>query len=186
MQPADIVAELLAGTVRSPSQARPPASQGFYAWWCNADRLTDALPAIPREERPPIPAMWSLLYVGISPSSATSSRNVASRFAKDHVGGNIGGSTFRQSLAALLIDSLDLKPKLGSDRSRLISEQPLSRWMETACGVTFARADQPWKLEATVIGQLNPPLNLDRGTHSFRSEVSARRLALRRACGLGV
>lgn len=185
MQSADVVAELLAGSVRAPSQARPPSAAGFYAWWCRADRLGDADPAIPLEERPPVAGPWSLLYVGISPNSASSSRNIASRFAKDHVGGNIGGSTFRQSLAALLLDNLKLEVKRGSDRSRLLSEVPLSRWIAASCGVTFARAERPWELESAVIGQLNPPLNLDRGTHPFRAEVSARRSALRRACGLG-
>jgi hypothetical protein len=57
--------------------------------------------------------------------------------------------------------------------------------METSCGVTFARSDRPWELEREVIQQLNPPLNLDSGTHPFRTQVSAQRTALRRACGVG-
>jgi len=186
MDAADVVAELLTGPVRTPSHARPPVASGFYTWWCRVDRLDDSAPVMPMEARPPIDENWSLLYVGISPSSPNSTRNIASRFAKDHVGGNIGGSTFRQSLASLLFDALRLQARVGSDRSRLISEVALSRWIENSCGVTFARAERPWELERAVISALNPPLNLDAGTHPFRAEVSARRSALRRACGLGI
>ncbi len=184
MEPSDVVNELLAGTVRPPSMARPPAAAGFYSWWCRVERLADAEPLIPREERRPTDSAWSLLYVGISPKSETSAKNVAMRFTQ-HVGGNIGGSTFRQSLASLLIANLQLQPKSGSDRSRLTSEAPLSRWIETSCGATFARSDRPWELEAAVIQLLNPPLNIEKGTNPFRFEVSARRSALRRLCGLG-
>jgi hypothetical protein len=181
----EIVSDLLTREVLAPSAARPPSSPGFYAWWCREEQLNDAFPSIPKENRPPVPTAWSLIYVGISPSGPTSSRNIAIRLAKDHAGGNIGGSTFRQSLAALLTGSLGLEPRRGSDRSRLASEVPLSRWIESACGVTFATAERPWEFETDVIAILNPPLNIDCGTHPFRLEVKARRAALRQACGLG-
>ena len=182
----DVTAQLHCGEVNAPSEARPPSASGFYAWWCRRERLGDSAPVIPLEERPPVDANWSLLYVGISPSRATSTRDVGSRFTRDHVGGNIGGSTFRQSLASLLMTRLQLQPRSGADRSRLISEAPLSTWIEACCGVSFARADSPWDVEAAVIKLLNPPLNIDQGTHAFRMEVKARRSALRRACAVSV
>lgn len=127
--------------------------------------------------------MWSLLYVGVAPR-APGTRTLADRVGRDHTTGNIGGSTFRQSLAALLVDSLALKPKLGSDRSRLVSEGPLQQWIDRNCGVTFARHPSPWTCEAEVILALRPPLNIDQSAHPFSAKVSARRSALRRACGL--
>lgn len=181
---ADVVGQLLSGDVHSPAAAQPPSVCGFYAWWCRRRRLADASPAIPYEVRPPVMPEWSLLYVGISPSRASSTRNIARRFSRDHVGGNIGGSTFRQSIAALLMGHLTLAPRAGSDRSRLLSEAPLSAWIENACGVTFARADRPWELESLIISHLNPPLNIDQGTHPFRLELKAQRLDLRRACSV--
>jgi len=76
-------------------------------------------------------------------------------------------------------------PGQGSDRSRLVSEAPLADWwIEASCGVSFATAECPWLLEKEVIGILNPPLNIDHGTHPFRWKVKAQRAALRRACGL--
>ena len=184
-QPSDVARELTSAVVRPPSHARPPVAAGFYAWWCRSDHLSDAEPPFPLEHRPPVDLAWSLLYVGISPSSASSSRNIAARFAKDHVGGNIGGSTFRQSLAAMLMESLQLRPRPGSDRSRLVSEVPLSRWIADCCGMTFARVDRPWELERDVIALMNPPLNLSGATHPFAADVSERRRALRSACVVG-
>ena len=169
----------------SPSKAEPPFASGFYAWWCRQDGLTKASPTIPYERRVPTAEQWSLLYVGISPNGPTRARNIAIRFAKDHTGGTIGGSTFRQSLAALTKEALALQPRRGSDRSRLLSEAPLSGWIEDCCGVTFAPAERPWEIEAEVIRLLNPPLNINNGTHPFRIQVKASRAALRRACGLG-
>lgn len=184
MHATDIAALLLASDAKPPSQAAPPSAHGFYAWWCRDECLDRADPPIPREPRPPVSPTWSLLYVGISPNGPTSARNVAIRFAKDHTGGTIGGSTFRQSIASLLLASLALEPRQGSDRSRLVSEAPLANWIEASCGVTFASVERPWLLEKDVIGLLNPPLNIDNGTHPFRWKVKAQRAALRRACGL--
>lgn len=184
MQTAEIVTRLLAGRVLSPSQAQPPSSPGFYAWWCRSDRLKDTDPQIPLEERRPVQSGWSLLYVGISPNNPNSRRNIAVRLAKDHTGGSIGSSTFRQSVAALLMERLTLQPLKGSDRSRLVSEEPLSRWIEASCGVTSATAERPWESEAGVIRLLSPPLNISKGTHPFRQDVRARRTMLRQACGV--
>jgi hypothetical protein len=184
MQTTEIVTRLLAGRVLSPSQAQLPTSPGFYAWWCRCDRLEDADPRIPLEERPPVQSGWSLLYVGISPSNQNSRRNIAVRLAKDHTGGSIGSSTFRQSVAALLMERLVLQPLKGGDRSRLVSEEALSGWIEASCGVTSAPAERPWESEAGVIKLLNPPLNISKGTHPFRQDVRACRTMLRQACGV--
>lgn len=184
MHATKVAALLLASNPKPPPQAAPPSAHGFYAWWCRDECLDRADPLIPKEPRPPVSPMWSLLYVGISPNGPTSARNIAIRFAKDHTGGTIGGSTFRQSIASLLLASLALEPRRGSDRSRLVSEAPLANWIEESCGVTFAPVERPWLLEKEVIGLLNPPLNIDNGTHPFRWNVKDQRAALRHACGL--
>ncbi len=106
--------------------ARPPDGAGFYAWWCRRERRADAQPQIPSEPRPPVDDEWSLLYVGIFAEQHLSRRTVAVRFNRDHSGGMIGNSTFRQSLASLLIGNLGPQPLSGYDRSRLLDEGPLS------------------------------------------------------------
>jgi hypothetical protein len=172
----------LTGTPATLSEMTPPARPGLYAWWVTIGHLSDASPAIP-----PVlvgAAGWSLLYVGIAPSSSSSNRNLALRIGHDHRRGNIGGSTFRQSLAALLRGRLGLEPMAGSDRSRLVDETPLTSWMQTHCGLTFVATVEPWRYEEAVIARLDPPLNIVHGAHPFRAEVEAARVALRRDCAL--
>jgi hypothetical protein len=112
-----------------------PRGPGFYAWWCRRDHLADTVSPIPFEERPPTASEWSLIYVGISPSRENSTRDVAARITRNHIGGDVGSSTFRLTLAALLVKRLELQPRSGSDRPRLISEQSLSRWIQQAASL---------------------------------------------------
>lgn len=153
---------------------------GIYAWWVEPKRLEDAEPRIP--EVPAGVDGWSLLYCGIAPNSPTSGRHLAARIARDHSNGSIGSSTFRQSLAALLRDTLDLQPLAGYDRSRIRNERPLTVWMTAHCGLTWAMQPAPWEWEAQVIEALRPPLSIRPGAHPFRFEVSSARSRLRRDC----
>jgi hypothetical protein len=84
-----------------------PAAPGFYGWWSRRG----ALEAIPHTPHPLDPDV-SLLYVGISPARETSSQTIRSRVVGNHLTGNVGSSTFRFVLAALLLDTLDLHPYL--------------------------------------------------------------------------
>jgi GIY-YIG catalytic domain len=115
-------------------KATPFAGPGFYAWWIAPAHLRDADPPIPRV--PFGDDSWSLLYVGIAPNGPRSSRSVDTRVAKDHQGGSIGNSTFRQSMAAILMEHLHLRPLAGYDRSRIEDEKPLMSYIEQTCGLT--------------------------------------------------
>jgi GIY-YIG catalytic domain len=162
-----------------------PAEPGFYAWWADKARLTDAAPPIPPVHPPGGHPDWALLYVGIAPkrpSKASSDRTIAARVTKDHRGGNIGGSTFRQSLAVLLRESLRLEPKPGHDRPRLVDEKPLSDWIAASCALTVGVTAAPWRIESRVIGLTCAPLNLIPGCHEFRHLVRELREELRRDC----
>ncbi|NJC05757.1 hypothetical protein GGQ97_001550 [Sphingomonas kaistensis] len=161
-----------------------PRGPGFYAWWCQKQHLEDTSVPLPYEQRPPTPAEWSLLYVGISPSGPASTLDVSSRVARNHVGGNIGSSTFRQTLAVLLVAKLRLQPRTGSDRARLTDEKPPSDWLKQSCGLTYALVADPWLLEPAVISELAPPLNISHGCHPYAQVAKRTRMELRRACGL--
>jgi hypothetical protein len=102
--------------------------------------------------------------------------------SRDHCAGNIGASTFRFSLAALLRENLRLLPKPGHNRARILNEDALSGWIRSNCRLSVAMADTPWVVEEAVIRQLNPPLNIRPGFHPFRDEVSAARRELERLC----
>lgn len=138
------VAALIADRPQPPSRAIVPDEPGFYAWWAKPARLADAAPPIPVVYPPSGPPSWSLLYVGIAPKRRSQTgvdRTIAARIRKDHSGGNIGGWTFRQSLASILRASLSLSPKHAHDRARLVDERPLSQWI-TACCARRPRSPQ--------------------------------------------
>lgn len=182
---ARIVAALRGMEFYAPGKLAPPEGGGVYAWWVRCERLGDARPKIPIVPHPTV-AGWSLLYVGIVPRKGEleTRRSFKSRVGKDHRSGSIGNSTFRQSLASLLISHLALRPKLGFDRPRFADERLLTQWIEDHCAVTFASCSQPWISEKAVIGEMRPPLNITSGIHEFRHAVKSARKALRQACGL--
>jgi hypothetical protein len=182
----EIVRRLIRPRPLAPGEMDVLDAPGFYAWWIRYNHRTDTRPQVPAVH-PDGDKEWSLLYVGIAPktSEQRTHRSLSVRIAKDHRRGNIGSSTFRQSLAALLIPSMPgLRPKRGHDRSRLIDERPLSDWISTRCGLTIAVTERPWLWERAVICELQPPLNLKPGFHPFRLTVDEARKALRKACGL--
>src|SRR5205823_2724272 len=84
-----------------------PAAPGFYCWWSRRNAIA-GLPHVPH----PLDGGLSLLYVGISPARDSSRQTLRSRVLGNHLNGNVGSSTFRFVLAALLIDELDLRPFL--------------------------------------------------------------------------
>lgn len=180
-----VVAVLLADQPEPPDRSFVPDQPGFYAWWANPANLTDADPPIPAVYPPGSSPEWSLLYVGIAPKRPSQTgvdRTIAARISKDHRGGNIGGSTFRQSLASILRTSLALSPKHGHDRARLVDESPLSQWIDATCGLTTAATATPSRIEDDVVRTLGAPLNLRPGYHEFRFVVEEARRALRRDC----
>ena len=183
---ADVTALLVAEPPRPAVEAVIPTTPGFYAWWARPKHLVDAIPPIPSVHSLGADG-WALLYVGIAPkrpSRTGADRTVAARISKDHRTGNIGGSTFRQSLAALLREHLGLIAKPGHDRARLVDEKQLSAWIDTRCALTIASTVRPWDTEDDVIRELRAPLNLRPGYHPFRFLVEEARSALRRDCGL--
>jgi hypothetical protein len=181
---ADIATALCVGTPYRVGSTFPNVS-GFYAWWIQKARVADADPWIPLVEPEIAPTDLSLIYVGICPSSPNvrGNRTLAVRLGRDHCSGNIGASTFRFSLAALLRKRLRLAPKRGHGRARIEDEVPLTAWIEQFCRLTLTPHSEPWKIETPVIEKLNPPLNLRPGFHAFRSSVAAARHQLEDDCG---
>jgi hypothetical protein len=119
------------------------------------------------------------LYIGIAPNGPTSKSNLRSRVIGNHMRGNIAASTFRRTLAALLLDVLGLTPVKSGGKVQLPEEQnaQLSRWQHQHLRLTWHAATEPWLLESAVIGKLSPPLNLDGNDHHpfYRTVSDARR-----------
>lgn len=154
-----------------------PAVPGLYAWWGRFG----ALPGISGPRHPTAPVQ--LLYVGIAPNGPASSATVRTRVVDDHIRGTTGSSTLRRSLAALLSEQQGWHGRWTS-RPVLVNrdELALSEWMASTLRVSWAEHAEPWTVEAAVIGELEPPLNLaDNSGHPLHGFVSDARRRWREA-----
>jgi hypothetical protein len=189
MLASDVVATLVAEPVRI-ADARKPANQGglpsgagFYAWW-TAPGTIPSVPARPHTHIDDI----VLFYVGISPASAASYRTVRSRVLTNHLSGNLGSSTFRLTLASLLLEKLELHPIAATTKVALtkIENDRLSSWQQANLALTWCVVPEPWALEAEVIRIMQPPLNLAiNPDNPFGKVVREKRAALRLAASTG-
>jgi hypothetical protein len=155
-----------------------PAAAGFYAWWSRRGAVS-GVPHIPH----PLDDDLALLYIGISPARETSQQTIRSRVLGNHPNGNIGSSTFRFILAALLVDALELRPfprgaKVALDAT---DNARLSAWQREQLLLTWCARERPWEIEGEVIARLGPPLNsAGNAAHGFYPRVRDARAALRR------
>ena len=133
-----------------------PKHPGVYAWWVSPGALRDVRgPAHPTE-------LLELLYVGIAPKDASSTATLRSRIRGQHLGGNIGSSTFRQSLAALLFEDQGCATRRSGSRAQLVPEdnRALREWQLEHLRLAWVERPRPWTVEARVIALMTPPLNL--------------------------
>ncbi len=124
----------------------------------------------------------TLLYVGIAPSSSSSSAHLRSRL-RQHLRGNAYGSTLRLTLGCLLSRKLGLelrRTRSGKRRTFGPGEEILSEWIAEHAQVVFVVSPEPWSVERTVVTGLCLPLNLEFNEgHSFHSQLSELRGASR-------
>jgi hypothetical protein len=128
---------------------------------------------------------FELIYVGIAPARSSSSASLRSRVLRQHLGGNIGSSTFRQSLAALLSEEEGWCTRRSATRALLTPEDnlALSAWQAKNLRLTWVGCGAPWEIESEVIGLMQPPLNLaGNRSHPLHRLLTERRAALRRGC----
>jgi hypothetical protein len=116
-----------------------------------------AIAALPHVAHP-LDAELSLLYVGISPAHETSRQTIHARVIGNHLSGNVGSSTFRFVLAALLVEALDLHPYLRGTKVALSADDNgrLSAWQREHLLLTWCARERPWEVESKVIAQLTP------------------------------
>jgi hypothetical protein len=167
-----------------------PQSPGVYGWWFRTlPTELDVSRCLVRDGMP-------LLYTGISPKRPpTNGRPPSSQTLQDrikyHYSGNAEGSTLRKTLGILLSNQIGLElRRVGSGKRMTFGkgEQALSMWMAENAFVSWIVHPQPWLVEATLIAQLDVPLNLDGNTHNaFHPSLRAARAeAVARARGLPV
>ncbi|MDQ3573620.1 MAG: hypothetical protein M3404_01660 [Actinomycetota bacterium] len=154
------------------------ARPGMYGWWGDEEAraiLGEAIGA----ELPP------LLYVGQSgatkwPSGKRSSATLASRVDRQHIRGNARSSTFRLTISSLLLSRFGLVAVTGGKLDKASNER-VSEWIADHLRVVIAPYDDRDNLgvvEAEVVTQLDPPLNLG---HCLPSDARDRLTELRRS-----
>lgn len=125
----------------------------------------------------------TLLYVGIAPSSSSSSAHLRSRL-RQHLRGNAYGSTLRLTLGCLLSRKLGLElrqTQSGKRRTFGPGEKLLSDWIAEHARVVFVTSPEPWNIESKVVHGLCLPLNLEFNEgHAFHSQLSELRSATRK------
>ncbi len=152
-----------------------PSSSGVYAWY-----FDEVPPGVPIEGCNQLGSRF-LLYVGISPreaprnGGAPSKQSIRTR-VRYHFRGNAEGSTLRLTLGCLLSDVLGIQLRRVGSGTRLTfseGEAALSEWMGRHAAVCWVATEEPWALEAQLIGRLVLPLNLDQNTNgTFRKALS--------------
>ena len=133
-----------------------PSKAGFYAWFFK--NIPSNIPT----EHCFVRDGFVLLYLGISPSSETSSANLMKRIRSQHMNGNAAGSTLRFSLASILSESMDMT--LIRKGSRIFlgeNEAKLNTWLNEHARISFFEIEQPWLYEETLIEELDLPINLE-------------------------
>lgn len=165
------VVEALTAALNDEQRAEPPVSfpvdptiashAGLYSWWAD----DSARSIIGARLGVPIPA---LVYAGQAgatrwPSGTRSKATLGSRIRGNHIGGNASSSTFRLTLAALLLEPLDLVVAKSGHLQREDNRR-VSDWIKEHLRVTIVAYDDLYLLEQVekaVLALLDPPLNLD-------------------------
>jgi len=169
--------EALSRPGRAVDEAAAPPAPGLYAILATTDVWISLGLGEPRDDRP--------LYVGKAEQSLAS-RDVATHFSDSKT----GSSTLRRSLAALLREQLCLRacPRNlarpdGSANYGLEpdSDQRLTAWMRGHLRLSVWSYDVTCvldHLESDVLERLLPPLNLNKISTRWTSEIKSRRAEL--------
>lgn len=142
-----------------------PAAPGLYAWWAAAE----VFPALPGPAHP-TDFGERLLYVGLA-------TNLRRRIIKDHLRRS-RSSTLRRTLAGLLLDTEHYRTR-RTDRVVLVADDEirLTAWMHAHLRLSWCPHPTPGAVEATVIEQWAPPLNVVHASGPTRAVVQAARRA---------
>ena len=109
-----------------------------------------------------------IIYTGTAGSS------LKSRIMSQHLGSNAGLSTLRQSIGCLFrfkqIPRDSNNPNNGHVRFSENDEVSISLWMHEYLVFYYLPNDNPKELEAKLIKQLNPPLNIQKNLNKVNAE----------------
>lgn len=145
-----------------PLEAPGLGSAGLYAWYVDGDGAAQLSASLG------LRVDHGLLYLGqtgatLWPSGKRSKSTLAQRIGENHIGGRIGRSTFRRTLAACLLDACSLE-RARPDELSPPSEKRLTGWIrQYLCFSIYPTDDRDTlgSFEEKVLAAADPPLNLD-------------------------
>jgi hypothetical protein len=153
---------------------------GMYAWYVDADGAADLTRGLGEH------VGAGLIYAGLT-GAGSSNASLRSRISRNHVRGNIRGSTFRLTLAAALAQPLRLRPE-GFRLMGPANEKKLTIWIQEHLMVAvhpYPDSATLDALETGVLATLDPPLNLAKMPPTqLRSALSAARHPFMRKDGV--
>ncbi|UGQ55394.1 GIY-YIG nuclease family protein (plasmid) [Rhodococcus qingshengii] len=162
---AGTITALSAPTRALDDLATLPAAPGLYAWWA----APEVFPQLPGPTHP-INTGVRLLYVGLA-------TNLRRRIVRNHLRRS-GQSTLRRTLAGLLLDTEHYRTR-RTDRVVLVDEDEtrLAVWMLTHLQLSWCQHPTPDAVEAAVIAQCAPPLNVAHARGPVRAVIETARAA---------
>ena len=136
-------------------------SPGLYSWWADSVAIDQFAKVVG-----PIPA-HRCIYVGqtgaTQPSGKPSRATLKSRILGNHLRGNVGSSTFRKTISAILFEPLKLRLNKPDQLTR-DSNKVVSGWIKDHLRVVivpYADRDSLLDVEKQVLASLDPPFNLN-------------------------
>jgi hypothetical protein len=162
----DALVDRLTDRANSESAAGFPADRvatehpGLYSWWAD-DEALGVLSTVFGVSMP------SLIYAGQTGATSTRVKKIStatlhSRICRNHLGGNVGSSTFRKTVSAVLLEPLALRLS-GPACLDKASNDAVSTWMRAHLLVVttpYDDRDLLAKVEQAVLERIDPPLNL--------------------------
>jgi len=142
-----------------------PAAPGLYAWWASPT----VLPQLPGTTHTHSEGL-RLLYIGLAKDLRRRIRGAHLRRTRK--------STLRRTLAGFLLSTEDYRTR-RTDRVVLVREDEarLTEWMHTYLRLSWCLHPAPAEVEATLIQQWEPPLNVTHTRGPARAIVEATRTA---------
>ena len=192
--------EHLVAQLSDPNRAEDPrtfprdpdagGSAGLYSWWADstAQKLFDEAGLRVGDSGATESCQeLALIYVGQTGATSRRARKPSSatltdRVRNNHIGGNLKSSTFRETISAVLLVPLGLTVVLPRKLARNDNER-VSEWIKNHLRVSvvpFGDRDSLGHIERTVLGELDPLLNLKgRPSNPVRQRLEALREVLR-------
>ena len=162
----DALVDRLTDPANSEAAATFPADRaateypGLYSWWADDETLSMLYTLFGVR-------MSSLIYAGQAGATSTRSRRtraatLRSRICTNHLNGNVGSSTFRKTLTAVLLEPLALQ-LLRAECLDKASNEAVSAWMRVHLRIVTAPyndRDQLAEVEHALLERIDPPLSL--------------------------